>query len=48
MFLFVVSFSLMNFTSTKNADEYASLVDDGSIISEDDVYGDLIMASNES
>ena len=47
MFLFVFSFGLMNFNDTQKIEQqYASLVDDGSIVNDDDVYDDIIVAYN--
>jgi hypothetical protein len=48
MFLFIFSFGLMNFSSTEpdTAQEYAAMLEEGSIVSEDDIYGDIIVAYN--
>ncbi len=49
MFLIVLSFSLLNSEKHEHevqAAEYAQYVDDSSIVNDDDVYGNLIMASN--
>ena len=50
MFLFVFSFSVMNFQKQEleahQSAEYAQYVDDSAIIDDDDVYDDLIVAYN--
>ena len=46
MLLFVVSFTQINHTQSSAERQYASLVDDNSIVSEDDVYDELVLVNN--